>query len=52
MIVLKVDCTLVMNYINQLDSYYTPVTTNIPTNSELYEEAFEVFRKFDANTSA
>jgi len=41
-----------MEYINRLDNYDAPDIANIAISSELYEEAFAIFRKFEVNTSA
>ncbi len=41
-----------MEYINRLDNYDAPDIANIAISSELFEEAFAIFRKFDVNTSA
>ena len=41
-----------MEYINRLDNYDAPDIASIAINSELYEEAFAIFKKFDVNTSA
>lgn len=41
-----------MEYINRLDNYDAPDIANIAISSELYEEAFSIFKKFDVNTSA
>lgn len=41
-----------MEYINRLDNYDAPDIANIAIGSELYEEAFAIFKKFDVNTSA
>ncbi|XP_013785578.1 clathrin heavy chain 1-like [Limulus polyphemus] len=49
---IKADRTRVMEYINRLDNYDAPDIANIAIGSELYEEAFAIFRKFDVNTSA
>ena len=48
----KADQTRVMEYINRLDNYDAPDIANICIGSELYEEAFAIFKKFDVNTSA
>ena len=52
MTAIKADRTRVMEYINRLDNYDAPDIANIAIGSELYEEAFAIFRKFDVNTSA
>ena len=49
---IKADRTRVMEYINRLDNYDAPDIANIAISSELYEEAFAIFRKFEVNTSA
>ena len=49
---IKADRTRVMEYITRLDNYDAPDIANIAIGSELYEEAFAIFRKFDVNTSA
>lgn len=49
---IKADRTRVMEYINRLDNYDAPDIANIAISSELYEEAFAIFKKFDVNTSA
>lgn len=41
-----------MEYINRLDNYDAPDIANIAIDSELYEEAFAIFKKFEVNTSA
>ena len=48
----KADNTRVSEYINRLDNYDAPDIANICISSELYEEAFSIFKKFDVNTSA
>ena len=48
----KADTTRVSEYINRLDNYDAPDIANICISSELYEEAFAIFKKFDVNTSA
>ena len=49
---IKADRTRVMEYINRLDNYDAPDIANLAIGSELYEEAFAIFKKFDVNTSA
>lgn len=49
---IKADNTRVMEYINRLDNYDAPDIANICISSELFEEAFSIFKKFDVNTSA
>lgn len=41
-----------MEYIQKLDNYDAPDIANIAISSELYEEAFAIFKKFDVNNSA
>ena len=41
-----------MEYINRLDNYDAPDLATICIGSELFEEAFAIFRKYDVNTSA
>ena len=41
-----------MEYITRLDNYDAPDIANIAISSELYEEAFAIFKKFEVNTSA
>jgi len=49
---IKADRSRVMEYINRLDNYDAPDIANIAISSELYEEAFAIFKKFEVNTSA
>ena len=49
---IKADRTRVMEYINRLDNYDAPDIANIAISSELYEEAFAIYKKFEVNTSA
>ena len=49
---IKADRTRVMEYITRLDNYDAPDIANIAISSELYEEAFAIFRKFEVNSSA
>lgn len=49
---IKADRSRVMEYINRLDNYDAPDIANIAIGSELFEEAFAIFKKFDVNTSA
>lgn len=48
----KADQTRVMEYINRLDNYDAPDLATICIGSELFEEAFAIFKKYDVNTSA
>ena len=41
-----------MEYINRLDNYDAPDIANIAISSQLFEEAFAIFKKFEVNTSA
>ena len=41
-----------MEYINRLDNYDAPDLATICIGSELFEEAFTIFKKYDVNTSA
>ena len=41
-----------MEYINRLDNYDAPDIANIAIGSQLYKEAFMIFRKFEVNSSA
>ena len=41
-----------MEYITRLDNYDAPDIAGIAIVSELFEEAFAIFKKFDVNTSA
>ena len=43
---IKADLTRVMEYIMHLDHYDAPDIANIAISSELYEEAFAIFKKF------
>ena len=49
---IKADKTKVMEYINRLDNYDAPDIANIAIGSELFEEAFAIFKKFEVNSSA
>jgi clathrin heavy chain len=49
---IKADQTRVMEYITRLDNYDAPDIANIAISSEMYEEAFAIFKKFDVNASA
>lgn len=49
---IKADQSRVMEYITRLDNYDAPDIANIAISSELYEEAFAIFKKFDVNSSA
>jgi len=49
---IKADRTRVMEYITRLDNYDAPDIAGIAIGSELFEEAFAIFKKFEVNTSA
>ena len=49
---IKVDRSRVMEYINRLDNYDAPDIASIAISSQLFEEAFAIFKKFEVNTSA
>jgi hypothetical protein len=44
---IKADNSKVMEYINRLDNYDAPDIANIAIGSQLYEEAFAIFKKFE-----
>lgn len=48
----EADRSRVMEYIQKLDNYDAPDIANIAISSQLYEEAFAIFKKFDVNNSA
>eukprot|EP00271_Cylindrocystis_brebissonii_P014176 TRINITY_DN35436_c0_g1_i1.p1 TRINITY_DN35436_c0_g1~~TRINITY_DN35436_c0_g1_i1.p1 ORF type:complete len:1694 (-),score=426.59 TRINITY_DN35436_c0_g1_i1:500-5581(-) len=49
---IKADTTRVMDYINRLDNFDGPAVGDIAVGSELYEEAFAIFKKFSLNVQA
>ena len=49
---IKADKNKVMEYIDRLDNYDAPDIANIAIQSQLYEEAFAIFKKFEVNSSA
>ena len=49
---IKADKTRVMDYINRLDAFDGPAVGEIAVGSELYEEAFAIYRKFQLNELA
>ena len=49
---IRSDTSKVMDYINRLDNYDAPDIANIAIGSQLYEEAFAIFKKFEVNSSA
>ncbi|KAI8917358.1 hypothetical protein BC831DRAFT_485343 [Entophlyctis helioformis] len=44
---IKADKTRVMDYIKRLDNYDAPDIANIAVGSELYEEAFTIYNKYE-----
>ena len=48
---IKADKNKVMEYIDRLDNYDAPDIANIAIQSQLYEEAFAIFKKFEVNSS-
>ena len=49
---IKADKSRVMDYITRLDNYDAPDIASIAINSELYEESFAIFKKFEVHSSA
>lgn len=49
---IKAEKSKVMDYINKLDNYDAPDIANIAVGSELFEEAFVIFHKFNFNVQA
>ena len=49
---IKADKTRVMDYITKLDNYDAPDIANIAVGSELFEEAFTIFKKYGQNGNA
>lgn len=49
---IKADTTRVMDYVNRLDNFDGPAVGEIAVGSELYEEAFAIFKKFSLNVQA
>ena len=49
---IKADKSRVMDYITRLDNYDAPDIASIAINSELFEEAFAIFKKFEVHSSA
>ena len=49
---IKADKTRVMDYINRLDNFDGPAVGDIAIGSELYEEAFAIFKKFNQHLPA
>ena len=49
---IKADKTRVMDYVNRLDAFSGPDVGELAVGSELYEEAFAIFKKFDLHVDA
>jgi clathrin heavy chain len=49
---IKADTTRVLGYINRLDAYDAPEIAGIAIDSELFEEAFVILKKFDKTSDA
>lgn len=49
---IKADKSRVMDYVNRLDNFDGPAVGEIAVGSELYEEAFAIFKKFSLNVQA
>ncbi|KRX18794.1 Clathrin heavy chain 1 [Trichinella nelsoni] len=49
---IRADRPRVMEYVQRLENYDAPDIANLAITSELYEEAFAIYKKFDVNTSA
>jgi len=49
---IKADTTKVMDYVNRLDAFNGPEVGEIAAGSELYEEAFAIFKKFNLHVDA
>eukprot|EP00475_Leptophrys_vorax_P034731 TRINITY_DN56473_c0_g1_i1.p1 TRINITY_DN56473_c0_g1~~TRINITY_DN56473_c0_g1_i1.p1 ORF type:complete len:919 (-),score=143.56 TRINITY_DN56473_c0_g1_i1:348-3104(-) len=49
---IKADKTRVMDYVNRLDNFDGPAVGEIAVGSELFEEAFAIFKKFNLNVPA
>jgi len=48
----KADTTKVMEYINRLDNFDAPDIAKICVGSDLFEEAFTIYKKYEVNGSA
>ncbi|RKO83825.1 armadillo-type protein, partial [Blyttiomyces helicus] len=48
---IKADKTRVMDYITRLDNYDAPDIANIAVGSELFEEAFAIYQKYDQHVN-
>ncbi|KAJ3211483.1 hypothetical protein HDU67_004519 [Dinochytrium kinnereticum] len=49
---IKADKTRVMDYITKLENFDAPDIANIAVGSELYEEAFTIYKKYDQHVNA
>jgi clathrin heavy chain len=49
---IKADQTRVMDYIQRLDNFDAPDIANIAVGSELYEEAFFIYKKYEQFSDA
>ncbi|KAI8807650.1 hypothetical protein BJ742DRAFT_811431 [Cladochytrium replicatum] len=49
---IKSDKTRVMDYITRLDNFDAPDIANIAVGSELFEEAFTIYKKYDQHVNA
>eukprot|EP00899_Mesostigma_viride_P014185 jgi/Mesvir1/22768/Mv14160-RA.1 len=49
---IKADKSRVMDYVNRLDAFDGPAVGEIAVGSELFEEAFAIFKKFKDNVQA
>ncbi|PQQ11752.1 Clathrin heavy chain 1 [Prunus yedoensis var. nudiflora] len=49
---IKADPSRVMDYINRLDNFDGPAVGLMAVEAQLYEEAFAIFKKFNANVDA
>merc|ERR1711871_1339799 len=49
---IKADATRVMDYINKLDNYDAADIAGIAIDNQLFQEAFAIFKKFEAHTEA
>jgi clathrin heavy chain len=48
----KADQARVMDYITRLNNFDAPDIANIAIQNELFEEAFAIFKKYNANSNA
>eukprot|EP00053_Salpingoeca_punica_P012105 m.107985 g.107985 ORF g.107985 m.107985 type:complete len:1673 (-) comp15857_c0_seq1:337-5355(-) len=49
---IKADASKVMEYINRLDNYDAADIASIAIDNQLFEEAFQIFKKFEVNAEA